>query len=228
MHIAILGTGMVGRALARGVTSAGHEAVIGTRDPDATVARAEPDRMGNPPFAVWHADHPGVALAPFADVADGADLVVNATSGAASLAALEAVGAGLEGKVLLDVANPLEFGQAGPGLSTPSTDSLAEQIQRRFPAARVVKALNTMNADVMVEPTMLGSGHLVPIAGDDDAKAVVRRLLLDLGWGDEQIHDLGDLSAARGMEMWLMLWLRFRQSLGTSHFNLALVRGDDA
>lgn len=227
MRVAILGTGMVGRALARGVVAAGHDAVIGTRDPDATLARTEPDRMGNPPFTVWHAEYPAVDLAPFDAVARDADLVVNATSGEASAAALGAVGADLDGKVVLDVANPLLWDERGPGLSTTSTESLAEQLQAAFPRAHIVKGLNTMNADVMVDPQMVGGDHVVPIAGDDgEAKAVVRRLLVDLGWRDEQILDLGDLDASRGMEMWLMLWLRLRQTLGTGHFNLAIERAE--
>ena len=69
MNIAVLGTGMVGQALAGRLHELGHTVAVGTRDPQATLARTEPDGMGNPPFATWHATHPGVALATFADAA---------------------------------------------------------------------------------------------------------------------------------------------------------------
>jgi predicted dinucleotide-binding enzyme len=226
MRIAILGTGMVGRALAEGLAAAGHDVVIGTRDPDETMGRTEPDRMGNPPFPQWHAGHADIELAAQTDVGSDAEVVVNATSGAATLEALEAVGEeALGGKPLVDVANPLEFSTGRLALFTPSTDSLAERIQRTFPDARVVKALNTMNASVMISPSDLPGDHLVPIAGDDEeAKATVRSLLADLGWREEQVLDLGALTAARGMEAWLLLWIDLLQTLGTPQFNLSLSR----
>ncbi|MBW3663646.1 MAG: NAD(P)-binding domain-containing protein [Actinobacteria bacterium] len=226
MRIAIVGTGMVGRALAGGLASAGHDVVIGTRDPHDTMARTEPDRMGNPPFAEWHRHHAGIGLQPLTDVGAGAEIVINATSGMASLEALEAVGAeALADKPLIDVANPLDFSTGRLALFTTSTDSLAERIQRTFPDARVVKALNTMNASVMTSPSSIPGDHLAPIAGDDeDAKGAVRSLLADLGWRDEQILDLGALTAARGMEAWLLLWIELMQTLGTPRFNLSLSR----
>ena len=132
--------------------------MVGTRDPQATLARTEPDGMGNPPFSAWLGTHPGVELATFADAAAGAELVVNATSGAATLDVLGLAGAdNLAGKVLLDIANPLDF-SAGfpPTLSVKDTDSLGEQIQRAFPRTRVVKTLNTLTASLMVDPKSLG------------------------------------------------------------------------
>ena len=118
--------------------------------------------MGNPPFSAWQADHPGVALATFADAAAGAELVVNASSGAAALDVLGLAGAdNLAGKVLVDIANPLDFSQGfPPTLSVKDTDSLGEQIQRAFPEAKVVKTLNTLTASLMVDPKSLGeSSH---------------------------------------------------------------------
>lgn len=155
-------------------------------------------------------------------------MVINATPGAVSLEVLAAAGTrNLQGKVLVDVANPLDH-TAGfpPSLSIANTDSLAETIQRAFPAARVVKALNTMRADVMVAPEQLAGGdHDVFLAGDDaEAKDVVRRLLAEFGWRSEQIRDLGGLDAARGMEMWLPLWLRiFMSQSNNKAFNIKVV-----
>ena len=226
MHIAILGTGRVGRTLAAAFDEQGHDVTIGTRDVAATMARTEPDRFGSPPFHDWAAEHPGVSVASFGDAARQGELVVNATSGGVSLDVLRQAGAeNLAGKVLVDVANPLD-GSHGfpPTLLVKDTDSLAEQIQRAFPEARVVKTLNTMTASVMVDPKQVGGGdHTVFVSGDDaGAKATVTDLLRRFGWTD--IIDLGDLSSARGAEMLLPIWLRLRGTFGGSSFNFKIVR----
>ena len=225
MSIAVLGTGSVGRTLAARLHGLGHDVVVGTRDPAATLARSEPDSLGNVPFAVWLAEHDGVDVATFADAAAAADLVVNASSGAATLEVLALAGADhLAGKPLLDISNPLDF-SAGfpPTLSVKDTDSLAEQVQRAFPEARVVKALNTMTAAVMVDPAALGQSSTVFVSGEDaDAKAAVVALLASFGHDD--VIDLGGIDTARGVEMWLPLWLRLMGSLGTARFNLKIVR----
>ena len=225
MNIAVLGTGSVGRTLAARLHDLGHTVVIGTRDPGATLARTEPDGMGNPPLSGWLAEHDGIDLATFADAARGAELVVNASSGAATLQVLTLAGTdGLAGKPLLDISNPLDF-SAGfpPTLSVKDTDSLAEQVQREFPEARVVKTLNTMTAAVMVHPAALGQSSTVFVSGDDHAaKAAVVALLTSFGHDD--VMDLGGLETARGVEMWLPLWLRVMGSLGTAQFNLKIVR----
>ena len=228
MRIAVLGTGMVGRVLAGRLAELGHDVVIGTRDPDATMARSEPDAMGNPPFAQWQGEHTGVRLVTFAEAGAHGEVVVNATSGGASLDALTtaAGGGGLAGTPILDVANPLDF-SAGfpPTLSVCNTDSLAEQIQAALPQAHVVKSLNTMNANVMVEPSRVPGDHVVFVAGDDAAaKATVSDLLGALGWPAERILDLGGLRSARGTEMFLPLWLSMLQSLGGPDFNIAIAR----
>jgi len=89
----------------------------------------------------------------------------------------------------------------------------------------VVKALNTVNASVMVDPAALGDDHVLPIAGDDDeAKDTVRVLLGDLGWRAEQVLDCGGLVAARGMEHYMPLWLTLMSALGTPAFNVAIRR----
>ena len=227
MKIAVLGTGIVGRTLAGRLAELDHEVTVGTRDPAATLARTEPDQMGNPPYGRWQAQHAAVQLVPLADAAAEAEVVVNATAGGTSLAALDAAGpTNLAGKVLVDVANPLDFSQGMPPILSPSnTDSLGEQIQRAHPQARVVKSLNTMTATVMVDPARLPDSHEVFVAGDDQAaKETVRDLLHELGWPDEHIRDLGGIRAARGLEMYLALWLSLFGTLGTSEFNLRLVR----
>ncbi|MDR7253068.1 putative dinucleotide-binding enzyme [Nocardioides sp. BE266] len=225
MDIAVLGTGMVGQALAGGLARTGHEVVVGTRDPQATLARTETDGMGNPPFAAWLAEHGHVTLKTYDDAAAGAELVVLAGNGSAAIDMLTAAGEdNLAGKVVLDVSNPLDF-SAGfpPTLFVKDTDSLGEQVQRAFPDARVVKSLNTMTAPLMVDPGQLGQATTVFVSGDDaEAKAVVTGLLT--GLGHEDVVDLGGIETARGVEMFLPLWLRTMGALGTGMFNIKVVR----
>ncbi len=213
MRIAVIGTGHAGRTLAQGFQRIGHDVVVGTRDPDATRGREE-----------WHGLD--VPLAALGMVAADADLVVNATNGQASLSALGEVGSDhLAGKVIVDVANPLDFSQGfPPTLSVKDTDSLAEQLQRAFPEARVVKSLNTVTASVMVDPSTVGDGDTtVFVAGDDAAaREQVSVLLRELGWRD--IVELDGLQNARGLEMWLPLWVRLMGALGTADFNIKVVR----
>jgi predicted dinucleotide-binding enzyme len=226
MKIAVLGTGMVGRALAGRLAELGHEATVGTRDVDATMARTESDAMGNPPYADWAQAHPQVRLATFADAAADAELVVNATAGNVSIAALEAAGREhLAGKVLLDVANPLDYSQGfPPSLFVSNTDSLAEQIQAAFPETRVVKSLNTMNAFLMTDPRRLADAdHTVFVSGDDPgAKQLVTELLRSFGHTD--VIDLGDISTARGTETLLPVWVRLYGVLGVPTFQFKIVR----
>jgi predicted dinucleotide-binding enzyme len=226
MKIAVLGTGTVGRTIAVALADLGHDVVMGTRDPQATLARTEPDMMGTAPFAQWHAAHTGIGLAPFADAATDAELIVNATNGGGSLAALAAAGtANLAGKVIMDIANPLDFSQGmPPSLNPVNTDSLGEEIQRSFPQSRVVKTLNTMTASVMVDPARVAGGdHSVFVSGDDaDAKAAVTEILK--GFGHRDVIDLGDITSARGAEMLLPIWLRLWGTLGTGEFNFKIAR----
>jgi predicted dinucleotide-binding enzyme len=227
MRIAVLGTGVVGRTLAARLDGLGHDVVIGTRDPAATSARTEPGEFGTAPYPQWQAGHPGVRLLSFAGAAAVADLVVNATFGAAAMAALVSAGeAGLAGKVLIDVSNPLDFSRGIPPTLDPvNTDSLGEQIQRAFPATRVVKALNTMNCQVMVDPGRVPGEHNVFLCGNDDAaKQAAADLIGSFGWPTAAVIDLGDISAARGTEMLLPLWLRLMGSLGHADFNFHIAR----
>jgi predicted dinucleotide-binding enzyme len=226
MKIGVLGTGTVGRTLAGALAGLGHNVVIGTRDPQATFARSGPDSRGAPPFSEWHAANQEIPLETFAEAAAASELVVNATRGAGTLAALGFAGsANLSRKVLVDVSNALDFSQGMPPVLNPvNTDSLGERIQRSFPDARVVKTLNTMNAGLMVDPGRLAGGdHSVFVSGDDaEAKAVVTGLLQELGHRD--IIDLGDITTARAAEMMMPAWLRLYSVLGTLDFNFRIVR----
>lgn len=225
MKTAVLGTGMVGRTIAARLAELGHSVTIGTRDPEAVRSRIAADATGNPAFATWAAENSTIKVARFSDAAEGAELIVNATNGGVSLDVLAQVGAEeLAGRVILDIANPLDFSNGmPPTLFVKDTDSLAEQIQRAFPSARVVKALNTMNADLMARPGLLSDPGSVFVSGNDaDAKSIVTGILKDFGHQD--IIDLGDITTARGTEMLLPVWLRLWGALGTPAFNFKIVR----
>ena len=225
MKIAILGTGMVGRSIAGKLRELGYEVTIGTRSVAATLARTQPDAMGTPPYSAWARDHDDVELTTFAPATAGADMIVNATAGAGSIAALQAAGsANLAGKVLVDVANPLDFsGGFPPTLFVGDSDSLGEQIQRAFPEAKVVKSLNTLNAPLMVNPRQLADGQLtVFVSGNDpQAKETVTGLLRSFGFTD--VLDLGDISTARGAEMLLPISLGLFGAFGPM-FGFKIVR----
>ena len=212
MKVAVLGTGAVGQAMNSRLSELGHDVRVGTRDVQGTKDRGGPDAA--------------LPLATFAEAAAHGELIINATSGNVSLAVLNLAGAdNLAGKVLIDISNPLDF-SAGfpPTLSVKDTDSVGEQIQAAFPDARVVKSLNTMTAEIMVHPADLGDGvHAVFVSGNDAAaKQIVTELLQE--FGHVQIIDLGDISTARGPEMYLPLWLRLMGALGTPMFNVKIVK----
>ncbi|MFB6809970.1 NADPH-dependent F420 reductase [Streptomyces sp. NPDC056387] len=214
MRYAVLGTGIVGRTVAARLASLGHEVVIGTRDTGATLARTE--------YAEWQRAHPQVGLASFADAARHGDVLVNATGGQVSVTALEEADAEhLDGKVLIDIANPLDFSQGFPPTLDPvDDDSLGELLQRTFPRLRVVKTLNTMNCQIMVDPARVPGEHTVFLSGDDaDAKKSVRELLYSFGWPEASVIDLGGIETARGTEMLLPIWLRLMGALGHTDFN---------
>jgi len=216
MKIGVLGTGRVGKSVGTKLVDLGHQVMMGARTADNPAATEWAGGLGD-----------GANHGRFADAAGFGELVVNATSGAASLGALASAGAeSLAGKVLIDIANPLDFSRGmPPTLTVANIDSLAEQIQRAFPDAKVVKALNTMNCEVMVQPALVPGSHDAFVCGDDaEAKATVAELLRSFGWPDENVIDLGDLTAARGLEMVLPLWVRLMSVLGTRHFNFHVAR----
>jgi 8-hydroxy-5-deazaflavin:NADPH oxidoreductase len=216
MRLGVLGTGRVGQAIATRLVEVGHDVVMGGRD------------AANPNALDWASGHAERARAgTFADAAAHGEVLVNATAGTASVAALTAAGAGnLAGKPILDVANPLDFSQGFPPvLAVAAGDSLAEQLQRAFPAAHVVKALNTMTAAVMVHPDLVPGTHHTFLAGDDPgAKDVVAGLLREFGWPAESIVDLGGVREARGLEMYVTWWMSVRLALGTAEFNVQIMR----
>jgi len=218
MKVGVLGTGVVGHTLADKLASLGHEVMMGAR------------QAGNEKAGAWAAGAGSSASAgTFADAAGNGALIVNATAGTASLAALDAAGAAnLAGKVIVDVANPLDFsGGMPPSLSVCNTDSLGEQIQHRFPDSRVVKTLNTVNADVMVNPAVVAGSHTMFLCGNDTvAKDEVRALLESFGWPPGDLLDLGDIGGSRGMEMYLPLWLRLWGATGTGHLNVRVAAGE--
>ncbi|EMR03251.1 NADPH-dependent F420 reductase [Cesiribacter andamanensis] len=227
MNITILGTGMVGQTIAAKLQELGHQITLGTRSVNDTLQRTAANPMTGTSFADWHATHSGIRIAPYQEAATDADLIINATSGAGSLEALRGVGSkALAGKVLLDVANPLDFSKGmPPTLFVCNTDSLGEQIQREFPEARVVKGLNTMNAYLMMNPQLVPGDHTVLLSGNDaDAKKEIVRLLNSLGWKEKNIIDLGDISTARGTEMLLPVWIRLWGALGSPEFNFHIAR----
>jgi predicted dinucleotide-binding enzyme len=220
MRIGVLGTGIVGRTLASALLSNGHEVRLGSRT------------AGNERAVAWAAQIGGPASeGTFADAAGFGELLINATAGAGSLEALEMAGSEqLAGKVLLDVANPLDTSRGmPPTLTVCNDDSLGEQIQRALPDVRVVKTLNTVTAAVMVDPTLVGGAHTIFVAGDDlAAKAQTVELLQEFGWPGSSILDLGDITAARGTEMYLALWLRLWGAAGTAILNVEVRSGDAA
>jgi hypothetical protein len=217
---------MVGRALSAKLASLGHDVLVGTRDVARTEAHTEPDAWGNPPFRTWLAQNPSVRLGTFAAAAAHGEMVVNATAGSASLGALRSASEEhLADKILVDVANPLDFSTGTLTLLVCNTDSLGEQIQRTFPRARVVKTLNTVNAAVMVEPAQVANGdhHLFVSGNDAEAKARVTELLTT-GFGWRHVVDLGDITTARGTEALLLLWISLAGVSGTSMFNFKIAQ----
>lgn len=213
MDIGVLGTGAVGRTLAGRLVELGHRVCLGSRTADNEAATTWAAQAGA-----------GGSHGTFEDAARFGELVLNCTPGQHSVAIVTTLVEALQGKILIDVANPLDFSHGfPPRLSVCNDDSLAEQIQRVLPGCHVVKTLNTMNADVMVDPSRVPGDHDVFVSGnDDEAKARVSDLLGGFGW--ESPIDLGDLTSARAVEMMLPLWLRLFGALGTDRFQLKVVR----
>jgi 8-hydroxy-5-deazaflavin:NADPH oxidoreductase len=227
MKIGIFGTGIVGQTLAGALAEKGHDVMIGTRDPEATMQREGASGETRTPFRDWHAQHQSVKLGTFTDAARFGETIINATSGGGAMPALEGAGAeALGDKILLDLSNPLDFSKGfPPTLTVCNTDSLAEQLQRAFPRVRLVKTLNTTTAALMVNPAAVGGGdHTMFVAGNDtDAKATVKGWLGEwFGWRD--VIDIGDVTNARGLEMLLPLWTRLYGALGSPMFNFKIAR----
>jgi predicted dinucleotide-binding enzyme len=215
MRIGILGTGTVGKTLGTKLAELGHEVRMGSRTAGGEKAKA------------WVKEAGGKSSeGTFADAAMHGEMLFNCTSGMVSLAALSAAGArNLNGKILVDVSNPLDFSKGmPPTLSVCNTDSLGEQIQRAYPLAKVVKSLNTVTAALMVEPSLVPGVHTMFVSGNDaQAKAEVINLL-ETGFGWEEVMDLGDITGARAQEMYLPLWLRLFTRLQNPNVTIRVVR----
>lgn len=226
MKISILGTGMVARTMAKKMSELEHEVYMGTRNRQETLRRSMGDQSSGETFNEWLARMTGIHLLHFSELPEDTEIFINATNGLASVPALRQVGARLDSKILLDIANPLDFSHGmPPTLAISNIDSLGETIQREFPHCIVVKSLNTMNAHLMVNPQLLPGNHSVFISGDDpQGKAKISSLLEDIGWMRSDIIDLGDISTCRGTEMLLPVWLRLWQAFGTAEFNFHIVR----
>lgn len=230
MDIGIIGSGTVAQTLAAKLLELGHGVTVSSRD--TTKAKERPGRGVVPSAddfaAAQRALGHHAAAGGFADAAGFGEVIINATEGGHSLEALEAAGApNLAGKILVDVANPLDFsGGMPPTLLWCNTDSLGERIQAAFPEARVVKTLNTVTAQVMVDPGRFAEPTSVFIAGNDlAAKDWVRTQLLQEWFGWQHVLDMGDVTSARALEMWLPLWVRLMGVTGTPYFNLRIVTG---
>jgi 8-hydroxy-5-deazaflavin:NADPH oxidoreductase len=218
MKIAVLGTGMVGDTIGSRLIELGHEVKMGSRTPDNEKAKA------------FVAKNQGKASSgTFADATAFGEIIFNCTAGAGSIEALKMAGeANLNGKIIVDIANPLDFSKGAPPSLIPSlsnTNSLAEEIQKTFPSARVVKTLNTMWCGLMVNPAMINGGdHTNFISGNDaGAKQKVKALLNEFGWKNENLLDLGDISTARGSEAVLPIWLRIWNATQNGAFNFKVV-----
>jgi predicted dinucleotide-binding enzyme len=202
--VGVLGTGIVGRTIAKRLGELGYDVLVGARSADS-------DSLA--PFQ----EMSGVSTGSFADAIAHADLVINATNGQHSLAALESAGASaLAGKTVLDVSNDLEPVEGGfPRPVAGPDSSLGRRIQERFPDAHVVKSLNTMNCRVMVEPSLVPGDHVVFLSGDDaGAKDRVAELLRSFGWRSNQIVDLGGIDSAAGPEMMMTVWMQVMMARG--------------
>lgn len=215
MKIGVLGTGMVGNVIGTKLVQLGHEVRMGSRTAD------------NPKGKEWLKTAGGKgSLGTFADAASFGELLFNCTHGMGSLDALKQAGASnLKGKILVDVANALDFSKGmPPSLSVCNTDSLAEQIQRAHPDVKVVKALNTVNCNLMVNPSIVKGDHDLFVCGNDaQAKTKVTDILKNwFGW--KSVVDVGDITAARATEMLLPLWVRLMGLYKSPNFNFKIVR----
>jgi 8-hydroxy-5-deazaflavin:NADPH oxidoreductase len=215
MKIGILGTGVVARTIGGKLLALGHEVKLGSRNAEHPQAREWAATLGE-----------RASVGTFADAAGFGELVFNCTNGSGSVPALRAARSQLEGKLLLDVTNPLDFSQGMPPiLFTGSTDSLGEMAQRELPGTHVVKTLNTVNCDLMVDARSVADGeHHMFVAGNDAAAKAKATELLQTWFGWKHVLDLGDIGAARGMESYVALWIRLWGSQTTPSFNLRIVR----
>ncbi|MCX6183374.1 MAG: NAD(P)-binding domain-containing protein [Bacteroidetes bacterium] len=217
MNIAVLGTGMVGDMIASKLISLGHKVMMGSRTANNEKALAWCAKSGA-----------NASQGTFGDAAQFATIVFNCTKGMNTLDALNLAGsANLKGKILIDISNPLDFSKGMPPvLSIVNDNSLGEEIQKLFPETKVVKTLNTLNCQLMVNPALLNNGdHNIFVSGNSaEAKSEVVNLLHTFGWIKENIIDLGDITTARGTEQLLPVWVRLYGAFGSPMFQFKIVK----
>ena len=216
MRIGILGTGMVGATLGTKLAALGHEVKIGSRETDNAAGAAWVKRAGR-----------GASQGRFTDAAEFGEMVFVCLRGDVALPVLKSVGANkLKGKVVVDVSNPLDLSKGAPFpllADLVNTTSLGEETQKLLPQSSVVKTLNPVNCEVMVNPGLAkGESNLFISGNDAAAKSRVMEVLRSFGWND--IIDLGDITTARGTEMLMPIWMRLYGLFGTPHFNFRIVR----
>ncbi|MBL0340167.1 MAG: NAD(P)-binding domain-containing protein [Bacteroidetes bacterium] len=215
MKIGILGTGMVGNAIGSKLVTHGYEVMMGSRSATNEKAAEFVKNAGK-----------GASQGTFAEAAMYGEIVFNCTKGEVSMEVLKlAKEENLTGKILIDVANPLYFEKGAiPTLSVCNTDSLGETLQRNFPSVKVVKTLNTMNCNLMVNASLVPGDHDIFICGNDAAaKTKVETILRnDFGW--EHILDLGDITNARATEMLLPIWIRLYGKFQSPNFNFHIAK----
>ena len=226
MKIGILGTGDVGQTLGSALIRRGNDVMLGTRNVSRKMEEKATEEAPQS-FHEWLSKNKKVRLGTFAEAAAHGEIIMNAVAGHAAIEVLAKVKpSDLKDKILIDITNALGPWGKGPiELFVANTDSLAERIQRAHPGIRVVKSLNTVTAHIMVNPAGLAGGdHDVFVAGNDpEARERVARFLREeFGW--KTVLDLGDLTAARGLEMMIMVWLKIWSALGTSDFNYKIAR----
>lgn len=229
MKAAVFGTGIVGQVVAARLADLGHTVTIATRDVNKALARDQKDAYGNPPFSEWYqAKKSSITLTVYSNAAASSEIIFNCTNGQGSIEALNLAGnSNLKGKIIVDIANPLDFSKGmPPTLSPVNTDSLGELIQRTFPETKVVKTLNTMVCFLMVNPTLLQGDHSVFVSGNDlAAKNTTKEILKSFGWKESNIIDLGDITTARGTEQLVSLWVRLFGAFQNPMFNFQIVKG---
>jgi len=197
-RVGVLGSGDVGKRLAAGFRSRGHEVMIGSRDP------------AKPELREWlSGDGTGVEAGTFEQAAAHGELLVLAVLGNAAEEAIAAAGPeNFHGKIVIDTTNPLDFSKGfPPGLSISGKDSLGERVQRALPQAKVVKAFNTIGNPYFLDPHFKEGEPTMLIAGDDaEAKHTVRDALADFGWSD--VVDIGGIEGSRELEAICIAWVK--------------------
>ncbi|WP_029038658.1 NADPH-dependent F420 reductase [Salinimicrobium xinjiangense] len=228
MKIAVVGTGAVGQVMSKRLSELGHRVFMGTRNVEQSRKRKESDAWGTPGIGSWIEDHPNIDLVTFKEAAEkGEDLLIFGISGMAALDALDQIGKDLlRDKIMIDISNPLDFSKGfPPSLSLCNTESLGEKIQNSYPDLKVVKTLNSISSPIMANPKLIEGDHVVFLCGNDlNAKAKVSTLLQSLGWKQDNIIDLGDITNARGTEMLLPLWIRLMGKYQSPMFNINVVK----